>query len=122
MDLLHPRARPADLTASFGRAEVPKSLRTRETAEAKERFATEYAAIQRRWAALRAKPEPLPLKQIVSLAGRVYQRLTATLEDEPGESPIWENFGPEYPTMKLPWAQRGQRPLLLFLLFCVQGV
>jgi hypothetical protein len=27
------------------------------------------------------------------LAGRVYQRLTATLEDEPGESPIWENFG-----------------------------
>lgn len=92
-NLLHPRARLPDLTASFGRTEVPKSLRTRETAEAKERFATEYAAIQRRWAALRAKPEPLPLKQIVSLAGRVYQRLTATLEDEPGESPIWENLG-----------------------------
>jgi hypothetical protein len=71
-NLLHPRARLPDLTASFGRTEVPKSLRTRETAEAKERFATEYAAIQRRWAALRAKPEPLPLKQIVSLAGRVY--------------------------------------------------
>lgn len=83
---------PSDLTALVGRAEVSKSLRTREPAEAKERFATEYAAIQRRWAALRAKPEPLPLKQIVSLAGRVYQRLMATLEDEPGESPIWEHI------------------------------
>ncbi|RBI72707.1 integrase [Roseovarius sp. TE539] len=82
---------PADLTASFGRAEVSKSLRTREPAEAKERFATEYAAIQRRWVALRAAPEPIPLKQIVSLAGRVYQRLMVTLENEPGESSIWEH-------------------------------
>uniref|UniRef100_UPI001E55500E DUF6538 domain-containing protein n=1 Tax=Nocardia farcinica TaxID=37329 RepID=UPI001E55500E len=57
---------PADLLPSVGREEVSKSLRTREPAEAKERFATEYAAIQRRWAALRATPEPLPLKQIVS--------------------------------------------------------
>lgn len=82
---------PVGLTASFERAEVSKSLRTRETAEVKERFAVEYAAIQRRWAVLRAKPEPLPLKQIVSLAARVYQRLMVTLEDEPGESPIWED-------------------------------
>lgn len=82
---------PADLKASFGRTEVSKSLRTREPAEAKERFAAEYAAIQRRWAALRATPEPLPLKQIVSLAGRVYQRLMADLENEPGEPAIWEH-------------------------------
>ena len=27
------------------------------------------------------------------MAGRVYQRLMATLEDEAGESPIWENLG-----------------------------
>lgn len=81
---------PADLTSSFGRAEVSKSLRTRETALAKERFAAEYAAIQRRWRALRAVPEPLPLKRIVSLAGRVYQRLMASLDDEPGESEIWQ--------------------------------
>ncbi|WP_294608307.1 DUF6538 domain-containing protein [uncultured Roseovarius sp.] len=82
---------PADLTASFGRKEVSKSLRTREPAEAKERFAIEYAAIQRRWAALRSKPEPLTLKQIVSLSGRVYQRLMATLDEEPGEPSIWEH-------------------------------
>ncbi|MCK0149390.1 site-specific integrase [Marivita sp. S6314] len=82
---------PADLKASFGRTEVSKSLRTREPSEAKERFAVEYAAIQRRWTALRATPAPLPLKQIVSLAGRVYHRLMATLEVEPGESLIWEH-------------------------------
>ncbi len=81
---------PADLKAAVGRAEVSKSLRTREPSEAKKRFAVEYAAIQRRWTALRATPESLPLKQIVSLAGRVYHRLMETLEDEPGESLVWE--------------------------------
>ncbi|SDO39053.1 Site-specific recombinase XerD [Lutimaribacter pacificus] len=81
---------PADLVASVGRKEVSKSLRTREPVEAKERFAAEYAALQRRWTALRAKPEPLPLKQIVSLAGQVYQRLMATLDIEPGEPSVWE--------------------------------
>ncbi|WP_370462857.1 DUF6538 domain-containing protein [Ruegeria sp. PrR005] len=40
---------PADLLATVGRAEISKSLRTREPAEAKERFAVEYAAMQRRW-------------------------------------------------------------------------
>ncbi|WP_370629005.1 DUF6538 domain-containing protein [Celeribacter sp. PS-C1] len=66
---------PADLFAVIGRAEVSKSLRTREPLEAKERFAAEYAILQKRWATLRARPEPLPLKQIVSLAGRVYHRV-----------------------------------------------
>ncbi|WP_341642243.1 DUF6538 domain-containing protein [Phycobacter sp. K97] len=80
---------PADLVALVGRKEVPKSLRTRDPVEAKERFAAEYAALQRRWAALRAKPEPLPLKQIVSLAGQVYQNLMMTLDTEPGEPSIW---------------------------------
>ncbi|WP_422000025.1 DUF6538 domain-containing protein [Roseovarius mucosus] len=83
---------PADLVASVGRLEVSKSLRTREPSVAKERFAVEYAAFQRRWAVLRATPEPIPLKQIVSLAGRVYQRLMAALEDEPGEALIWEQI------------------------------
>ena len=81
---------PADLVSTLGRSEVSKSLRTREPNEAKESFATEYAALQKRWAALRAKPEPLPLKRILSLAGRVYQDLMATLEDEPGETEIWK--------------------------------
>ena len=48
---------PADLKGIVDRAEVSKSLRTRDPAEAKERFAAEYAKIQKRWAALRAMPE-----------------------------------------------------------------
>ena len=81
---------PADLVSTVGRSEIVKSLRTREPKEAKEGFAAEYAAIQKRWAALRAKPEPLPLKRIVSLAGRVYKALMASLETEPGDTSIWE--------------------------------
>jgi integrase len=80
---------PADLVSTIGRHEISKSLRTREPSEAKERFSAEYAALQQRWAALRAKPEPIPLKQIVSLAGRVYWKLMAALENEPGEAEIW---------------------------------
>ncbi|WP_162798109.1 DUF6538 domain-containing protein [Sulfitobacter sp. JL08] len=81
---------PVDLVAKYGQAEVSKSLRTREPSEAKERFAAEYAVVQKRWAALRAKPEPLPLKRIVSLAGRVYDNVMASLENEPGETVIWQ--------------------------------
>ncbi|WP_160116520.1 DUF6538 domain-containing protein [Ruegeria sp. AU67] len=80
---------PADLKGIVGRAEVSKSLRTRDPAVAKERFAAEYAKIQKRWASLRAKPEPLPLKKIVALSARVYFRLMEVLENEPGEPEIW---------------------------------
>lgn len=83
---------PADLTRLTGKAEVTKSLRTREPAEAKERFAVEYAKLQKRWASLRARPEPLPLKNIVALSGRVYFRLMETLELEPGEPEIWQRL------------------------------
>lgn len=66
--IYHLRVRvPADLKATFKKKEVSKSLRTRDPKEAKERFAAEYAAVQRHWAALRAKPEPLTLKRIVGL-------------------------------------------------------
>lgn len=68
---------------------MSKSLRTRDPAEAKERFAAEYAKIQKRWASLRAKPEPLSLKKIVALSGRVYFRLLEILENEQGEPEIW---------------------------------
>ena len=81
---------PADLVSTIERSEVSKSLRTREPQVAKGRFAAEYASLQKRWAALRAKPEPLPLKRIVSLAGRVYGDLMTMLETEPGETAIWE--------------------------------
>jgi len=63
---------PADLVKIVGKAEIPKSLRTRDPDEAKARFAIEYAAVQKRWAALRAKPEPIPHKRIVALAGKTY--------------------------------------------------
>ncbi len=80
---------PADLKGIVDRAEVSKSLRTRDPAEAKERFAAEYAKIQKQWACPRSKPETLPLKKIVALSGRVYFRLMEMLDSEPGEPEIW---------------------------------
>lgn len=81
---------PADLVGPAGRFEETKSLRTRDPAEAKERFAQEYAALQRRWSRMRAEPSSIPLRQIVGLSARVYHRLMDSLHDEPGEPGIWQ--------------------------------
>ncbi|GAA3865291.1 DUF6538 domain-containing protein [Celeribacter arenosi] len=81
---------PADLVTAFGRSEYVKSLRTRDPAEAKVRFAAEYASFQKRCSALRAKPQVLPFKKIMILAGRAYHELMEILENEPGEPEIWE--------------------------------
>lgn len=82
---------PADVVAHFGKREVSKSLRTRDPGIAKERFVTEYAALQKRWARARAKPQHLPLKEIVALASQAYYEWMDLLEDEPGEPEIWQH-------------------------------
>lgn len=81
---------PAEIVHAVGKREVSKSLRTRDPAEAKERFAQEYARYQRRWEAYRNRPQPLPFKEIVRLSGKVYHDLMTTLEDEPGEPEVWK--------------------------------
>lgn len=84
---------PVDLVSSVGRREVSKSLGTRDLQEATERFTAEYGAVLKRWKALRAKPEPLPFKQIVALAGKIYARMMEMLSDEPGPPAVWEQVG-----------------------------
>ncbi|WP_352461274.1 DUF6538 domain-containing protein [Mesorhizobium sp. M0113] len=80
---------PADLRRKVGRAELAYSLRTKDPAEAKARFAQEAAKVAMRWKALRAVPSPLPHVQLVALAGELYRRQMALLRAEPGEPELW---------------------------------
>jgi len=81
---------PADLRQIFGRAEVGWSLRTKDEAVAKIRNAEACQKQARVWQALRAKPEPIPHKQIMALAGGFYSSLVAIVDDEPGEPSMWK--------------------------------
>ncbi|MER8645081.1 DUF6538 domain-containing protein [Mesorhizobium sp. M1252] len=80
---------PADLRRKVGKGEVAYSLRTKDPAEAKARFAQEAAKVAQRWKALRAVPAPLPHIQLVALAGELYRRQMTLLRIEPGEPEIW---------------------------------
>ncbi|PZX38975.1 hypothetical protein LY56_02984 [Roseinatronobacter thiooxidans] len=80
---------PADLRRTFGKAEVSWSLNTKDEAEAKTRHAEAFQKQARVWQALRAKPEPIPHKKIMTMAGGFYRTLVASVEDEPGEPSMW---------------------------------
>lgn len=80
---------PADLTLIDGKSPYKWTLDTKDPAEAKTRFAAGYQGLQKRWASLRAKPAPIPHKQIMALVGKYRRELDAIVEMEPGESAIW---------------------------------
>ena len=63
------------------------SLRTKDPAVARARFADAYGALVRHWAALRAGPKPLTHKQLVALAGDVYRECVVVLENDPAWNP-----------------------------------
>ncbi|WP_217646631.1 DUF6538 domain-containing protein, partial [Pseudorhodobacter antarcticus] len=81
---------PADLRAIFGKSEVIKSLNTKEPELARQRHTVEAARQASIWQSLRATPSALPHKQMMALVGTYRNRLDATLENEPGETGIWE--------------------------------
>jgi len=76
---------PADLRDALGKTEVSRSLRTKDPQEAKLRNAEATRQQALRWAALRARPGPVPHRQLVALAGIYYRELDAIIQDEPGE-------------------------------------
>ena len=70
---------------------VRVSLRTRDAGETKTRQAEVAGYIERVWQSLRSDVRALTKKQAVALAGEVYKRFTAALEDDPGASPdVWQ--------------------------------
>lgn len=83
---------PADLVGLVGRKEIKVSLGTKDPSLAKQLFAEKEREIEARWKSLRAKPEPLPHRQITALAGQLYHEYMAPFEDEPGEPEIWQRI------------------------------
>ncbi len=80
---------PADLVGLVGRTEIKVSLGTKDPSLAKQLFSEKERETEARWKSLRAKPETLPHRQIVALAGKLYLQFMAPLEDEPGEPELW---------------------------------
>ena len=83
------KAVPADLRATIGKWEVRRSLKTKNQAEARERYAKVAAEIAAEWKRLRSLPEGLTKREALALAGRWYVWFTAQHEDEPGD----DDFG-----------------------------
>ena len=77
---------PTDLRQIVGRSEVSRSLRTKDPEDAKRLNAVQVRKQALEWETLRAKPEPLPQKQIIALSGVAYRDYLAMLEQRTGGS------------------------------------
>jgi integrase len=80
---------PATVIRTTLREQVKFSLQTRDPATAKERNGLATAQLERFYDALRKGPLRLTQKQVVALAGELYNELTLGLQDDPGEANIW---------------------------------
>jgi hypothetical protein len=74
---------PKDLVPIRGKAEVSRSLETREPAEAKTRHLQVLAELEARWANLRAGPQTLTLEDIRELSSFAHDRWLAAYRDIP---------------------------------------
>ncbi|WP_159441433.1 DUF6538 domain-containing protein [Gemmobacter megaterium] len=81
---------PADLREKFGKPDASWSLRTKDTVEAKARHAEAQAKQNKVWAALRAEPKGLALREIVALVGTYRRELDSIVEAETGEPAVWD--------------------------------
>ena len=68
---------------------VRVSLRTHSPVEAKVRQAQVAAHVEHVWQTFRSDVRTLTKKQAVALAGEVYKRWTAALEEDPGSPAVW---------------------------------
>ncbi|TJZ83693.1 DUF6538 domain-containing protein [Paracoccus hibiscisoli] len=80
---------PSDLVRSGARPVLEESLRTKDPAEAKRRFALRYEELQQEWQAMRSGPGMIPFAQLVALAGEWRRVLDTMVEQEPGEPQLW---------------------------------
>jgi integrase len=69
---------------------VKVSLRTKVYDEAKKRFTIALAAIERQWEAFRKGPTSIPHKTLVALTGEFYREIVSIVDEEPGETTVWE--------------------------------
>ncbi|WP_175487286.1 site-specific integrase [Rhizobium sp. NFR12] len=74
---------PEDLRPVLKKREEKFSLKTRDPAEAKIRFARALAEIEERWGRLRQGVKSLSHKESLAMAGEIYRRMIAEEEENP---------------------------------------
>lgn len=82
---------PDDLRPLLGKTEVKKSLKTRDPAEAKIRFARAIAEIEESWSRLRAGLVTLTNREAYALAGEICRDVIYERENDP-LLPHWERY------------------------------
>ena len=80
---------PKDLVALVGRAEVTRSLATRDPAEAKRRHVQVLSELEEQWANLRRGPRSLSEREAHELAQVVHDRWLEMHRDNPSQQSFW---------------------------------
>ncbi|SDR08945.1 hypothetical protein SAMN05519103_00696 [Rhizobiales bacterium GAS113] len=78
------KAVPDHLREALGKREEKRSLRTKEPAEARRKFAAVASEVERQCATLRSDAVSLTHKEAYALAGRWYGWFVSRFEDDPG--------------------------------------
>ena len=81
---------PEDLRPIVGKREEKFSLKTRDPSEAKRLHAEALAALESRWANLKAPPQSITEKQAHELAAPVYSWWIDTFRDNPSQQTFWK--------------------------------
>jgi integrase len=81
---------PDTLRPIVGKLEEKQSLKTRDPAEAKKLFAQALAALEAKWANLRAPPQSITEKQAHEFVAPVYSWWLDQFRDNPSEQRIWK--------------------------------
>src|SRR3712207_3634122 len=80
---------PKDLVAVLGRAEVTRSLETRDPGEAKSRLVRALSDLEAQWANLRAGPRTLTEEEAHGMAAPVYDQWLDRHRKEPSLQTFW---------------------------------
>jgi hypothetical protein len=97
---------PGAMRKLVGKVEVRQTLHTKDPREAARRFTEVAAKVTAEWEALRLGPQPLTLKEAVTLAGEAYRDFQV-LEDDPDEAVKWRGM------LRTNIKARGGEPSLL---------
>jgi hypothetical protein len=83
---------PADVIEAFGAANIKRSLKTRDPAEAKRLFNLMHGENEAIWAQLRVGVVQLSQRQMVALSGEYYRKWLETFHEDAGSTAAYQNL------------------------------
>lgn len=82
---------PADLRRLGAPEFTKRSLGTKDEDEAITRHSEMLASVRRGWEVQRKGPQPIPLRQLVALSGRIYREFMDVMHDEAATPGMWDD-------------------------------